>query len=58
MTNTNTSSELKVGEKSSKKEVGVAILICNKINFQPEVIKQIGEEYLIFMKGTSTKRGS
>jgi hypothetical protein len=34
-----------------KKQGGVAILISNKINFQPEVIKGDGEGYFINIKG-------
>jgi exonuclease III len=34
-----------------KKQAGVAILIMDKINFQPKVIKKDKEGYLIFIKG-------
>ena len=34
-----------------KKQAGVVILISNKINFQPKVIKKDKEGYLIFIKG-------
>ena len=35
----------------SKNQAGVAILISNKIDFQPEVIKQDGEGHFIFIEG-------
>ena len=35
----------------SKKQVGVVILISNKINFQPKVIKKDKEGHLILIKG-------
>ena len=34
-----------------KKQVGVAILISNKIDFQPKVIKKYKEGHFIFTKG-------
>ena len=34
-----------------KKQAGVAILISNKINFQPRVIKKDKEEHFILIKG-------
>jgi len=34
-----------------KKKIGIAILIRNKINFQPEVIKKDKEGHFIFIKG-------
>jgi exonuclease III len=34
-----------------KKQAGVAILISNKINFQPKVIKKDKEGHFIFFKG-------
>jgi hypothetical protein len=34
-----------------KKQAGVAILISNKINFQPKVIKKDKEGHLILIKG-------
>jgi hypothetical protein len=34
-----------------KKQARIVILIANKIHFQPKVIKQDGEGYLIFIKG-------
>ena len=34
-----------------KKQAGVAILISNKINFQPKVIKKEREGHLIIIKG-------
>jgi hypothetical protein len=33
------------------KQAGVAILILNKINFQPKVIKKDKEGHLILVKG-------
>ena len=44
-------------ENGSKKQAGVAILISNKINFQPKVIKKEKEGHLILVKGKkSTKK--
>jgi hypothetical protein len=34
-----------------KKKAGIAILISNKINFQPKVIKKDKEGHIILMKG-------
>jgi hypothetical protein len=34
-----------------KKKAGIASLICNKINFQPKLIKRDGERYFICFKG-------
>jgi exonuclease III len=34
-----------------KKQAGVAILISNKIDFQPKVIKNDKEEHFILIKG-------
>jgi exonuclease III len=34
-----------------KKQAGVAILISNKIDFQPKVIKKDKEEHFILIKG-------
>jgi hypothetical protein len=34
-----------------KKQAGVAILISNKIDFQPKVIKRYGEGHFIHIKG-------
>jgi hypothetical protein len=34
-----------------KKQAGVAILISNKINFQPKVVKKDKEGHFIFIKG-------
>jgi exonuclease III len=34
-----------------KKKAGVAILISNKINFQPKVIKKVKEVHFILIKG-------
>jgi hypothetical protein len=39
-----------------KKQAGVAILISNKIDFQPKVIKKDEEGQFIFLKGKSHKR--
>jgi hypothetical protein len=36
---------------SLKKQAGVAILISNKINFQPKVIKKDKEGHFILVKG-------
>jgi hypothetical protein len=41
-----------------KKQAGVAILISNKINFQPKVIKKDKEGHFILIKGKSTKKNS
>ena len=42
-----------------KKQAGLAILISNKINFQPKVIKKDKEGHLILIKGKkSTKMNS
>jgi hypothetical protein len=38
-------------ENGSKKQAGVAILISNKINFQPKVIKKYKEGHFILVKG-------
>ena len=38
------------------KQPGVAILISNKIDFQPKVIKSDEEGHFIFIKGKITKR--
>ena len=37
--------------KGPKKQAGVAILILNKIDFQPQVIKKDKEGYFIHIKG-------
>jgi hypothetical protein len=34
-----------------KKQAGIAILISNKIDFQPKVIKKHKEGHFIFIKG-------
>jgi exonuclease III len=34
-----------------KKQVGIAILISDKIDFQPKVIRKVKEGYFILMKG-------
>jgi hypothetical protein len=36
---------------SPKKQVGVAILISNKINFQPKVLEKDKEGYFLLIKG-------
>ena len=41
-----------------KKQAGVTILISNKIDFQPKVIKKDKEEHFILVKGKSTKKNS
>jgi hypothetical protein len=41
-----------------KKKAGVAILISNKINFQPKVMKKDKEGHFIIIKGKSSKRNS
>jgi len=38
-------------ENGLKKQAGVAILILNKINFQPNAIKKDNEGHFIFIKG-------
>jgi hypothetical protein len=38
-------------ENGPKKQAGVAILILNKIDFQPKVIKNDKEHHFIFIKG-------
>jgi exonuclease III len=38
-------------QNGPKKQTGVAILISNKINFQPKVIKKDKEGHFIFIKG-------
>jgi exonuclease III len=39
-----------------KKQAGVAILIFNKIDFQPKVVKHDEEGYVIFIKGKNPPR--
>ena len=62
MTKRDTTSEQKARKQFSKqmvprKKAGVAILISNKINFQPKVIKKEKEGHLILVKGKkSTKK--
>jgi exonuclease III len=41
-----------------KKQAGVAILITNKINFQPKVIQKDKEGHFILIKEKSTKMTS
>jgi hypothetical protein len=38
-------------ENGLKKQAGVAILISNKIDFQPKVIKKVKEGNFILIKG-------
>jgi hypothetical protein len=38
-------------ENGPKKQAGVAILILNKINFQPKVIRKDKKEHIILVKG-------
>jgi hypothetical protein len=40
----------------SKKQAGVAILISNKIDFQPKVIEKDKEEHFIFIKEKNLPR--
>jgi hypothetical protein len=56
VTKTNTTSQLKGWKRifqvnGPKKQARVAILISNKINFQPKVIKQDKEGHFILTKG-------
>ena len=39
-----------VQANGQKKQAGVAILISNKIDFQPKVIKKYGERHFILLK--------
>ena len=41
--------------KQTRNQAGVAILIYNKIDFQPKVIKPDEEEHFIFIKGITYK---
>jgi hypothetical protein len=41
-----------------RKQAGVAILISNKIDFQPKVVKSDEEGHFIFMKGKNPPRES
>jgi hypothetical protein len=41
-----------------KKQAVVGILIWNKIDFQPKVIKEEKEGHLILIKGKSSKKNS
>ena len=41
-----------------KKQAGVAILISNKISFQPKVIKKDKEGHFILIKGKNLPRGT
>jgi exonuclease III len=45
-------------ENGPKKQAGVAILLSNKINFQPKVIKKVKEGDFILIKGKITKKNS
>jgi hypothetical protein len=40
------------------KQAGVAILISNKIDFQPKIIKKDKKEHFILIKVKSSKRNS
>jgi predicted SprT family Zn-dependent metalloprotease len=40
-----------INNNSLRKKAGVAILISNKVNFQPKVIKKDKEEHFILIKG-------
>ena len=56
MTKTDTISEKKVGKKTfqtncPKSEAGEAILISNKVNFQPKVIKKNKEGHFLLITG-------
>jgi hypothetical protein len=55
VTKTDTTSEKRAGEgfqaNGPKKQAEIAILISNKIVFQPKVIKQVEEEHFILIKG-------
>jgi hypothetical protein len=41
-------------ENGPKKQTGVAILLSNKIDFQPKVIKKDNERHFILVKEKST----
>ena len=43
-------------EKEPKKQTGIAILIYNKIEFQPKVTKGYEGEHFIFSKGKNQPR--
>jgi exonuclease III len=43
-------------ENSLKKNSGIAILISNKIDFQPKVIKKDMERHFILIKGKNVPR--
>ena len=40
-----------IGANDRKNQAGLAILISNKINFQPKIIKKDKEGYFILIKG-------
>jgi hypothetical protein len=40
----------------TKTQAGVALLIFNKIDFNPKLIKRDGEEHFIFSKEKTTKK--
>jgi hypothetical protein len=42
----------------AKKQAGAAILISNKVKFQPNVIKKYKEGHFILIKEKSTKKNS
>jgi hypothetical protein len=63
MTNTDTISEqkdfLKVFQANGpRKQPGVAIIISNKIDFQPKAIKCDKEGHFIFIEGKNLPKGS
>jgi hypothetical protein len=41
-----------------KKQAGVAILISNKMDFQPKIIKKDKEGHFILIKGKNLPRGT
>jgi hypothetical protein len=42
-------------ENKHNKQAGVVILLCDKMDFQSNLIRKDKEEYYIFMKGKSTQ---
>ena len=42
----------------TNKQICVAILISNKIDFQPKVIRRVGERHFILIKGKIHKKTS
>ena len=45
-------------ENGPRKQAGLVILISNKIDFQPKVIKNDTEGHFILIKGKSTRKNS